>query len=270
MIHFRMLQCCLLGLIVMPVIRLQASDPVTSLGGPECAQLKGVAGDAFSYFDEPASAWGGDEAKVHLIQRASLRALVLFRLCPTVGEAVLSEHKGFKDRWVSTLIDQLKSPDGAYVQDAVAELPCRSVASEVCSLKRQIEAAQPPPKKPVGNSENRSLSLAEKVTTDAGVEFTEATGEILGATDNLAFVLEVFPEQFFAYMNSHPDVLESWLGQSHETLFRGMPDSRDSLADYKRQLIDKTSKYTPKDARLLSTRDKVLEMLKSAPVSSID
>jgi len=269
-IHFRLLQCCLLGLIVMPGIRLQASDPVASLSGSECAQSKGVAEDAFSYFDEPASAWGGEEAKLRLIQRASLRALVLFRLCPAVGEAVLSAHEGFKDRWVSTLINEMRGPDGVYVLDVVAELPCRSVASQVCSLKRHIEAVQPQPKKPADNSANRRLSLADKVTTDAGVEFTEATGGILGATDNLAFVLEVFPEQFFAYMDAHPGVLESWLGQAHETLFRGMPKSRVFLAEYKRQLIDKTSKYTPKDARLLPTRDRVLEMLKSAPVSVID
>jgi hypothetical protein len=232
--------------------------------------MTGVAEEAFSFFDEPASAWGGEDAKLHLIQRASLRSLLVFGLCPAVGEAVLSRHKDFEDRWISILLAELGGPDGIHVKNAVAGLSCQPVSSWVCGLKRKIEATQPAPKAHVGASENRSSSLSQKVTSDAVAEFTDATGEILGATDNLAFVLAVYPDQFYASMEAHPDVLEHWLYQAHETLFRGMPESRDSLAEYKRQLIAKVSKYTPEDAHLVPTRNKVLEMLKSAPVSSID
>jgi len=263
-------RCSLAFLIVTSGARALASDPPKPLSHAECMQTGGVGEEAFSYFDEPASAWGGEQAERQLIRRASLRALVAFGLCPTEGEAVLSKHKDFKDRWISFLVAELGGPDAIYLTTAGAELPCQRDAPQLCSLKQKIEGTQIALKEVEGASENRGANLSKKITSDACAEFTDATGEILGATDNLAFVLAVFPDQFYAYMEAHPDVLEHWLSQARETLFRGMPESRDTLAEYKRQLTNRVSKYAPKDKHLAQTRDKVLEMLKSASVSAID
>jgi hypothetical protein len=71
-------------------------------------------------------------------------------------------------------------------------------------------------------------------------------------------------------MKANPEVIQRWLDQASATLFRGEPEERDDLEKYKRLLIAKVERYQIRDSLLISTRNKVLEMLKLAPITSID
>jgi hypothetical protein len=137
-------------------------------------------------------------------------------------------------------------------------------------VKHKIEAAFHDRKRSGRDPVNHELPLAQKIISDAAIEFTDATGAILGATDDLGFVLSLFPEQFYFYMKANPEVIQRWLDQASATLFRGEPEERDDLEKYKRLLIAKVERYQIRDSLLISTRNKVLEMLKLAPITSID
>jgi len=263
-------RCCLVALIVGNTARpLAASQPV-HLSEAECVYTRGAAEDVFYYIEEPASRFDGEEEKLHKIQNASLRSLLVFSICPSVGEEVLTRHSDSQSRWTAVINSALKGPDAVYFEQGVTAITCLKSTPLLCGMKRRIETTFQGPKALGRNSKNQELSFPQRIMSDAVDEYTAATGEILAATDNLAFVLSIYPEQFYAYMEAHQDALDSWLSQASATLFRGEPASRDGLVEYKRQFVARVEHYAPVEPRLASTKNKVLTMLKSAPVSVID
>jgi hypothetical protein len=251
-------------------MRLLAAGQPAHLSRAECAYTRGAAEDVFYYIEEPASRFDGEKEKLHKIEDASLRSLLIFGICPSVGEEVLAHHAALKSSWTTMIDDALKGPEAVYFEQGVTAIACLKSTPLLCGIKRKLEASFQDTKATGRNPKGQEISFPQRIMSDAADEYSTATGEILAATDNLAFVLLVYPEQFYAYMESHQDVLESWLSQASATLFRGEPASRDDLAEYKSHLVARVERYVLLEPRLDSTRNKVLTMLKSAPVSAID
>jgi len=268
------LRRCLITLFFASNVRLMAASQPIPMSRAECAYTQGAAEDVFYEIDEPASRFGGEGEKLHLMQNATLRALLVFRICPSIGEDVLAHNPSSPSstgRWITIIGSSSMGPESIYyIELAVTGIQCRKSAPLLCGVKQKIEAALQDRKAREQYAGRQKLSFQEKIVSDAADEFTAATGQILAATDNVALVLSVFPEQFYAYMEVHPDVLDRWLDQASATLFRGDPDGLADRVEYKRLLIARVEKYRLAGSQHVSTMNKVLKMLKSAPVSSID
>ena len=265
------LRSCLIVLILESSMRLWAAGQPMPMSVAECAYTQGAAEGVFDYIDEPASRFDGEGEKIHLIQNATLRSLLVFRICPSIGEEVLAHNPSSTDHWITLIGSSSMDPESNYyIELAVAGVQCQKSTPLLCGVKQKIEAALQNRRECEQYGGSQKLSFQQKIVSDAADEFTASTGDILYATDNVAFVLSVFPKQFYAYMEAHPEVLDRWLDQANATLFRGDPDSFADLVEYKRLLVARLEKYRLAGSQHASTMNKVLKMLKSAPVSSID
>jgi hypothetical protein len=92
----------------------------------ECAYTRGAAEYVFSILDEPASRMGSDEEKLHYTQNATLRTLLVFRICPSVGEKVLDNNSKLTGHWIKNIENTMDGPDIDYLEQSAKKYPAEN------------------------------------------------------------------------------------------------------------------------------------------------
>ncbi len=80
--------------------------------------------------------------------------------------------------------------------------------------------------------------LGYALTGKLSGDLAEAEGAyVMDRTHDLATVLSLCPDQFCAFMHSHPRELNAWLGQADRFLFLGDEPYKTVLEKYRAELI---------------------------------
>jgi len=178
---------------------------------------------------------------------AAVLALLVAAACPEAAERALDQNQTNAKLWLGSLKGDLESslPSdliSPMLSSLITDIHCTSSTPGLCSLRerlRDLLGSAPPRTTGYGACVSIGPILTESVVKD----FMAADGAyVIDSTHDLATILFVCPDQFYAFMHSHPKELDAWLQQADRFLFWGDPSYKGILEQYRSELISQVKR----------------------------
>ena len=168
-------------------------------------------------------------------------ALLVAATCPTAAERTIDRDEPNTKLWLASLKDDMESALPAdsvptALHSLAGSVNCTASTPGLCALQKRLPSL-------AGNGSPRAvgdvcLSTALFLTDGLTKDLMDADGAyVIDRTHDLATVLAICPDQFYAFMHSHQKELDFWLQQADRFLFWGDPPSKIALGKYRSELI---------------------------------